>query len=217
MSVLDEVEALKNKAETEEIKVLTPEEDKVPMVADNTVQRGLERAIGKTIEEGKEIKDLAKDLTYLQGASNLQSNDEFKEIYQAELGKQLVNDLKDEGKRQAVVNAARKQEAMNIRSKAYYDSVEPIFKTLGINKPFGLIAMIVTSILLMLPYLLVSLVMFVINSINEIFTAIAKFSKPAMWICGAIVCLAITAAVVLSILYGVDAVFGTDIFGRYVA
>lgn len=210
MGVLDEVEALK-KGGSE----VTPEEN-VPMVADNTVQAGLELAIGKTIQEGKEIKDLAKDLTYLKSASDLQSNDTFKEVYQAELGKQLVADLKDEGKRQAVVNAARKQEAQNIRSQAYYDSVEPIFKTLGIDKPFGLIAMIVTSILLMIPYLVVSLVMFIINSINNIFTAIAKFSKPAMWICGAIVCLAITAAVVLSVLYGVDVVFGTNILGTYI-
>lgn len=205
MSILEEVEALKSEQVKEE-----PIEN-IPMVKENTVQAGLERAIGKTIQDGKEIKDLAKDLTYLKGASDLQENDTFKEVYQAELGKQLVNDLKDEGKRQAVVNAARKQEARNIRSQAFYNSMEPIFKTLGIDKPFGLAAMVITSILLMLPYLVVSLIMFVINSINNIFTAIAKFSKPAMWICGAIVCLAITAAVVLSLLYGVDNIFGTNI------
>lgn len=212
MSVLDEVEALRVEEEVK-AEVVT---EKVPVVAENTVQVGLEKAIGRTIDEGKEIKDLAKDLTYLKGASDLQTDDDFRAVYQQELGKQLVSDLKDEGKRQAVVNAARKQEARNIRSQTFYDSMKPIFKTLGIDSPFGLIAMVITSVLLMIPYLMISLVMFVINSINGIFTAIAKFSKPAMWICGIIVCLAITAGVVLSILYGVDVVFGTNIFGKHI-
>ena len=44
----------------------------------------------------KNIKELAKDLTYLAGASNLQTDEDFTQAYREELGKQLIEDLKDE-------------------------------------------------------------------------------------------------------------------------
>ena len=170
--------------------------------------------ISKTIEEGKDIKGMARDLTFLAGASNLQSNDDFKQEYQAVLGEQLLQDLKDEGKREAIKAAARKQEAKNIRAQAYYDGCKPIFELLGIEKAFGLVPMVITTVLLMLPFLIVSLIRFAINSVNSIFTAIAGFKKPAFWLCTIVVTLVITALVVLAAMWGIDSIFGTHIILR---
>ena len=234
MSALDEFEALKKSREetpemqdeiVEDNQSTTPPEEDTPkqakmavmtteqevMLPNKAVQEGLSKAISNKVDKGGEIKDLAKDLTYLAGASNLQGNDDFRSAYEQELGKQLIEDLKDEGKRQAVVNAARKQESKNIRAQSFYDGCKPIFELLGIQEAYGLLPMIITVILLMIPFLLVSLVRFVFNSINSIATAVAGFKKPAFWLCSIVLCLTITAAVVLAALWGVDSLFGTHI------
>lgn len=227
MSVLDEVEELKSKNtkqdSEEDLKEQTPkEEDETRAgqsltVQDNdskqltTAEEGFNKMIGKTINEGHGIKEMAKDLTYLAGASNLQNDDDFRGQYQQQLGKQLLTDLKDEGKRDAIKAAAKKQTEKNIRAEAYYDGCKPIFELLGIDKAFGLTPMIITTVLLMIPFLLVSLIRFVINSVNSIFTSIAGFKKPAFWLCSIVVILVITACVVLAALWGVDAIFGTHI------
>ena len=227
MSVLDEVEALKESqnAKSEQVEVTnnsTPEDKPLPTqsqtVADIdanlpavSAQEGINKMIAKTVSEGKDIKGMARDLTYLAGASNLQANDEFKDRYQEVLGEQLLEDLKSEGKREAIREAARKQEAKNIRAQAFYDGCKPIFSLLGIEEAFGLVPMIVTVALLMIPFLIVSLIRFVINSVNSIFTAIAGFKKPAFWLCSIVVCLIITSLIVLAALWGIDSVFGTHI------
>lgn len=229
MSVLDEVEELKAKhasTTAEECNNQTPTEEEAnpadnklqvettPDVPVVKAQEGLNKMISKTIEEGKDIKGMARDLTFLAGASNLQSNDDFKQEYQTVLGEQLLQDLKDEGKREAVKAAARKQEAKNIRAQAYYDGCKPIFELLGIEKAFGLVPMVITTVLLMLPFLIVSLIRFAINSVNSIFTAIAGFKKPAFWLCTIVVTLVITALVVLAAMWGIDSIFGTHIILR---
>lgn len=227
MSVLDEVEALKesqnaksesqqvnNKPSEDEKSVLTPSKQVADMDANVpavSAQEGINKMISKTVSEGKDIKGMARDLTYLAGASNLQANEEFKDRYQEVLGEQLLEDLRSEGKREAIREAARKQEAKNIRAQAFYNGCKPIFTLLGIEEAFGLVAMIITVALLMIPFLVVSLVRFVINSVNSIFTAIAGFKKPAFWLCSIVVCLIITALIVLAALWGVDSVFGTHI------
>ena len=191
--------------------VTTAEEATLP---NKVVQEELSKAISNKVSQGGEIKELAKDLTYLAGASNLQTDEDFTQAYQEELGKQLIEDLKDEGKRQAVVNAARKQESKNIRAQSFYNGCKPIFELLGIEQAYGLMPMIVTVILLMLPFLAVSLVRFVFNSINSIATAVAGFKKPAFWLCTTVLCITITAAVVLAALWGIDSIFGTHIILR---
>lgn len=191
--------------------VTTTEEATLPNKA---VQKELSRAISNKVSQGGEIKELAKDLTYLAGASNLQTDEDFTQAYQEELGKQLIEDLKDEGKRQAVVNAARKQESKNIRAQSFYNGCKPIFELLGIQEAYGLIPMVVTVILLMLPFLVVSLVRFIFNSINSVATAVAGFKKPAFWLCTTVLCITITAAVVLAALWGIDSIFGTHIILR---
>lgn len=229
MSVLDEIEQLRQSQQDQ-----TPEVDNTiktdtetkPMVAESSsntiaqVESVQEPALDSVIkgamlnkvksEEG-DIKKLARDLTYMKGASDLQSNDDFTSQYQAELGKQLVQDLKDEGKRQAISDAAKKIEAKNIRNQAFYDGCKPIFRLLGIEEAYGLVPMIITVVLLMVPFLLVSLVRFIINSINSMFVAVSNFKKPAFWICTIIICLVITAVVILLALWAIDSLFGTHI------
>lgn len=233
MSVLEEIEEMKKKDEgirandnvaegnnNDQVEIEEPamtgeiiakDQEPKDMLPNKAVQQGLAKAISDKVDKGGEIKELAKDLTYLAGASNLQKNDDFKSAYEEALGKQLIEDLKDEGKRQAIANAAKKQETKNIRAQSFYDGCKPIFDLLGIEKAYGLFPMIVTVALLMIPFLLVSLVRFVFNSINSIATAIAGFKKPAFWLCTTVLCLVITAAVVLAALWGIDSLFGTHI------
>ena len=205
MSALDEIEALRKQREemtkaneekeedtqidttVEEQPAMTgeitePTDNQEVMLPNKAVQEGIAKAINDKVEQGGEIKDLAKDLTYLAGASNLQRNDDFKEAYEQALGKQLIEDLKDEGKRQAIANAAKKQETKNIRAQSFYNGCKPIFELLGIEEAYGLVSMIITVILLMIPFLVVSLIRFVFNSINSIATAVAGFRKPAFWL-----------------------------------
>ncbi len=200
MSVLKEVEQLK-KEKQEQSKTILAE----------VTEQTLNQAANQLSKQDKDIKELAKDLTYLKGASDLQYNEDFKSVYETELGSQLLKDLQDEGKRAAIIAQSKKYEANNLKSQSYYNGMKPLFETLGIDKPFGLVAMIITSILLMIPYLIISLITFTINSINSIFTAISKFTKPAYWICTILIIITITAVLILIILVSVDKFFGTTI------
>lgn len=238
MSVLDEVEQIKAERDTntldqshkkESSDTATPElatrigeestilsevtvkDNDLPAIPDTVVKSGLQKAVEKTVVESKDIKNLTRDLTYLKGASDLQSDDSFKGVYKQELAKQLVSDLKDEGKRQAIINQAKKQESSNARSTAFYDAFKPMFDLLGIKSAYGLIPMFMTILVIIVPFLIVSFIKFLINSVNEVFTAIAKFAKPAFWICTIVVVLILTAAIVLAALWGIDAVFDTGI------
>lgn len=212
-SVLEQVEAMQRDAlpavQQDEQPVL--QQDEIQVMQQDAVQEKFRKALQKTAEETKDIKDLARDLTYIKGASDLQASAAFTEEYKAELGRQLLKGLADEGKKEAIKAAARKQEAQNLRCKMYYDSMRPIFKLLGIDEPFGLVAMIITTVLLMLPFLLVSLVEFTINSVNKLFAAIAKFTKPAYWLCTIVIVGTITIAIVIALLYGIEIFFGIDI------
>ena len=236
MGVLDEVEKMKKeqaqKAQESEVKQQNMPEEKhepepakpeeSPVLPDNVEQttqgamaEGLQHAMVEKVKEGagKDIKQLTKDMTYVAGASALQLDEEFKNKYKKELGEQLVQDLQADGKRAAIVEEAKKQQARNSRNQAFYDGCKPIFRLLGIEEAYGLVPMIITVVLLMIPFLLVSLVRFAVNSVNSIFTAVAGFKKPAFWICSIIICIVITAAVVLGALWLVDSMFGTHILG----
>ena len=213
----EKVEAEKLKTEiNENIESAEAENVSENLLPADAVKDGIETAVKKTILNSKDNKDLARDLTYLKGASDLQSNEDFTQSYQRELGKQLLKDLQDEGKRQGIINGARKQEERNARDQAFYDSCKPIFKLLNIDAPFGIVAMSFTVFLLFIPFLAVSLIQFAINSLNEIFKAIADFTKPARIICTTLLVVAISVATVLIILLGVDKIFGTHIIGKIV-
>lgn len=241
MSVFDEIKTMQNQSQQEAEQLSTPnntiEESRKPnsietgsvgsagvsptkdiasvTESDNVIQKTLGQAMTKRVEkEGADnLKGLAKDLTYIKGASDLQSDQEFTKTYQAELGKQLVKDLKDEGVRAAIVEGSKKREAINIRNQAFYEGCKPIFTLLGIEAAFGYVAMIITVGLLMIPFLAICIIRFAINSVNSIFTAISEFKKPAFWLCTIIVVLAIAALVLLVILASIDKLFGTTIIG----
>lgn len=220
MGVLDEVEQLKKSRQTPDESAsgqLPQTEVEKPLEPAKTqgptdVQGAMQQAISERLSEGsKDIKEITRDLTYMKGASDLQDDEKFKDQYQAEIGKQLIQDLKDEGARAAIMEAAKRQQARNIKSQSFYDSCRPIFKMLGIEEAYGVVPMIITVVLLMIPFLLVSLVRFVINAVNSLFVAISKFAKPAFWICTVLIILTITAAVVIAALGLIDTFFGTDI------
>lgn len=235
MGVLDEVEELKKEVSQDgkdaEIKTVTeetktepatakPQENPVVQVpqthepiAGDVVKSTVQQAMVEKVKEGaqNDMRGLVRDMTYVKGASDLQDDDEFRQAYQKELGAQLVQDLKDEGKRAAIVEQSKKQQAKNIRDESFFNGCKPIFALLGIDQAYGLVPMIITVVLLMLPFLVVSIVRFIINSINSIFTAIAGFRKPAFWICSIIIVAAITIALILAGLWLVDTYFGTHI------
>ena len=228
MSVLDEVDEFKKQSEnaesvepvsmTMEAEETLPEpaEPVSPMVAQveatDIVKDSLKEAMTEQAKTGaKDIKSLTRDLTYMKGASDLQSNEKFTSNYQKVLAEQLIKDLQDEGKRAAIQQAAKKQEARNIRNQAFYDGCRPVFKMLNIDEAYGLVPMILTVVVLMLPFLGISFVRFVINSINSLFTAISKFAKPAFWICTIAIVAMLVIAAAIGLLYLIDAMFGTQI------
>lgn len=182
--------------------------------ATNEAVNKMQDAMTDKIKNTDNLKELAKDLTYLKGASSLQFDEQFSTQYQAELGKQLVSDLKDEGKRAAIAENAKKIEARNLRNQAFYNGCKPIFDLLGIEAAYGLTPMIITVVLLMVPFLAISIVRFIINSINSIFTAISDFKKPAFWISTILIIAAIAFMVILAVLALIDNLFGTDILTR---
>lgn len=231
VGVLDEIEALKKHGQLKEEKkeqiskvegVISQQQEKdiqhppvsqedLPITRPEQIGNVLQEALAGKVKEGADLKELAKDLTYMKGASDLQYDEEFSTTYQVELGKQLVKDLKDEGKRAAIAEEAKKIETKNIRNQAFYMGCKPIFDLLGIEAAYGLVPMIITVVLLMIPFLVVSIIRFVINSINSIFTAISGFKKPAFWISTILIIASIAFVVILTLLALIDHLFGTNI------
>lgn len=229
MSVLDEIKELKESTESAAMPATDQSEHNINTtgeppakstlatlptaqpVLDELTIKTMEKASEVVLGEAKDVKTLAKDLTYLKRASDLQDDETFTKGYDAVLSRQLIKDLQDEGKRAAIVAESKKIEARNLRNQAYYSSMKPIFTTLGIKEPFGMAPMVITTILLMIPYLIISLAVFVVNSINKLFVAISEFSKPAFWISTIIVIAVIAISILLAFLYGIDVVFGTHI------
>lgn len=222
MSVLEEIEAFKklhenkqkedvlnNQPQEEETLALTPSDtEKQPLA---TTEQAYGNAVQAVVNKSTDIKEMTRDLTYLSGANNLQGNKEFTDEYEEVLGKQLLEDLKNEGKRQAIKDEAKRLEAKNLRAQAFYNGCKPIFKMLDIDEAFGLIPMMITVVLLMIPFLIVSFIRFVVNSVNSIFTSIAGFKKPAFWLCSIMIVFVITIMVVIAGMWGVDLAFGTHI------
>lgn len=225
MSVIDEVEAFrKHNEEADDAAPLekTKEPDNKPdpaeVIAINseqatvTVQNTLQHAMESKVQDGKQdIKELARDLTYLKGASDLQADETFKQDYQDELAKQMIRDLQDEGKRAAIQQTAKKAEEKNIRNQAFYDGYAPLFELLGIKKAYGLIPMIVTVVVVMIPFLILSFARFIFNGLNSLFEAISKFVKPAFWLCTTLLIIAITVAGLVGLMALSDLIFGTQI------
>nr|DAH56663.1 MAG TPA: hypothetical protein [Caudoviricetes sp.] len=223
MGVLEEVENLKKElgdkkptttTQVAQVPVSQEENSTFPLAeSGDVVKSTVQQAMLAKVKDGaqNDMRGLVRDMTYVKGASDLQEDEHFRQTYQKELGQQLVQDLKDEGKRAAIVEQSKKQQARNIRNQAFYDGCKPIFTLLGIESAYGLVPMAITVVLLMIPFLIVCFVRFIINSVNSIFTAIAGFRKPAYWLCSIVIVLVITAGVVLGAMWCIDYFFGTDI------
>lgn len=79
------------------------------------------------------------------------------------------------------------------------------------DRSYGIPLMVLMLCLLTLPYCVVSIILALANGINAIFDGIARFGKPALLICGSIMCIIIMILVVYGALMGIDALFGTHI------
>lgn len=218
MGVLEEVEKFKQQQAgngQQVTKAEAPENTPAPVpqtatAEDNVLHSAIVGAMTERAKTPGELPEVAKDLTYLKGTGDLQNDTQFQDRYREELAKQLVQDLKDKGELASLGQDVNKQRARNERSLQFYEGCKPIFELLGINAPFGLVPMIVTIVLLMIPFLVVSFVRFVFNSMNSIFLAIAGFRKPAFYLCSIILTVVITGALILGLIWCIDMVFGTQ-------
>lgn len=190
-----------------------PEE---PITEDEARKRFLELFKKDNPEENKTIAEKGRELLNITSMANLMTNEEFVKEFQEVQKKQIIDDLKEQGKLDAIKSAAKKQENRNIRNAAFYNAFKPFFKNfMGIDEHFGLIPMIVTVLIFYIPYILISLVLTVVEytftGINNIFEAITKFQKPAKALCLTVLWIVFTIAIVLSLLYGAQALFGFKI------
>lgn len=162
--------------------------------------------------EGKTMVEVGKELLNVASMSNLMTNEEFREAYQEEQKKQIINELKEQGKIEAIKNGAKKQENRNLRNDSFYKAFKPFFKNfMGIDEAFGLIPMLVSVLFFYIPYIIISLVITVIKytfiGVNQIFSAVTEFKKPAKNLCMIIIWLAIAIGIVLALIYGAQALF----------
>lgn len=195
-------------AQRETVAIISRNDEKTTATVQESLQHAMEQ---KVAEGGADIKELARDLTYMKGASDLQGDESFKKDYQEELAKQMIKDLQDEGKRAAIQQTAKKLEEKNIRNKAFYESYEPLFKLLSIEKAYGLVPMIVTVVVVMVPFLILSFARFIFNGTNSLFVAIGKFAKPAFLICTTVLIVAIAATALVGLMGLSDWILGTRI------
>lgn len=79
------------------------------------------------------------------------------------------------------------------------------------DRSYGIPLMILMLCLLTIPYCVVSIILALANGVNAIFDGIARFGKPALIICGSIMCIIIMLLVVYGSLCGIDLLFGTNI------
>lgn len=196
-----------NCGKTEEKELITEKEAQ---------KRFLDLVRNKSNTEGKSIVEQGKELLNVSSMANLMTNDDFVNQYQEEQKKQIIKDLKEQGKLDAIKKAAEKQTNRNLRNDAFYNAFKPFFENfMGIKTAFGLIPMIITVLIFYAPYILLSLVMtvlkFTFKGINEIFAAILEFKKPAKALCLTLLWLAIAICIVLAVIYGAQALFGFKI------
>lgn len=158
------------------------------------------------------IMERAKELFGVSSLANLMLNPDFMKAYQEEQQKQMISELKQDGKIEAIKESAKKQENRNLRNAAFYNAFKPFFQDFwGIKEAFGLIPMIVTVVIFYTPYLLISLVVttiqYIFIGVNKIFSAVMEFKKPAKNLCFIVIWTAIAVAVVLGLIYGAQAIF----------
>lgn len=84
------------------------------------------------------------------------------------------------------------------------------------DRSYGIPLMVLMLCLLTLPYCIVSILLALANGVNAIFDGIARFGKPALIICGSIMCIIIMILVVYGALKGIDLLFDTNILNSVI-
>lgn len=196
-------------------------EDKKPVVQEEEMpekeaQRKFLELVKQQDNSGKSLAEQGREILNISSMANLVTNEEFVQQYQEEQKKQIIKDLKEQGKLDAIKKAAEKQTNRNLRNDAFYNAFKPFFENfMGIRVAFGLIPMIITVLIFYAPYLLLSLVMtvlkFTFKGINEVFSAILEFKKPAKALCLTVLWTSIAVAIVLALIYGAQAIFNFKI------
>jgi len=181
------------------------------------VTENLNRAITKAVDNTNNVRQMTRDLTYLKGASDLQTNEKFNKQYQTELAGQLLSDLKNEGTRQAIIDEAKKLEARNLRNEAYYNGFADMFRMMKIGAPFGLIPMIIMTVFILPIYLIFKVCDFIFNAINELLLTIADFGKVAKAFCVTIIIIALTVLLLLGVMWLINLFTGIDLLGMFKA
>lgn len=193
--------------------VVVKEQHQEETITEREAQRKfLELVKSKSNSEGKSLAEQGKELLNVTSMANLMGNEDFVKSYQEEQKKQIINDLKEQGKLDAIKKASEKQTARNLRNDAFYKAFKPFFENfMGIKEAFGLFPMIITVIIFYTPYILLSLVMtvlkFTFTGINEVFAAILEFKKPARALCMTLLWLAISICIVIALIYGAQYLF----------
>ena len=154
-------------------------------VMGDVVKDILVEATKESVSSGRsDLRGITRDLTYMASADDLLGKDKFMKKYQAEQSDDLINNLKAEGKRQAILDASKKQESQNLKNQQVYNAFAPFFRDfMGIDRSFGIVPMSICLFFLFLPYLALSAVLnsvkFVLKGINAIFREVGGFEKGA--------------------------------------
>ena len=188
------------------------ENNKDTLTEEEAKKKFLELVKNNSDDSGKTLMEKGRELLGISSMANLMLSDEFINDYQEVQKKQIIDDLKNQGKLDAIKNSAKRQENRNIRNNAFYNAFKPFFENfMGIKESFGLIPMLVTVIIFYIPYLLISLCMTIVEytfkGVNKIFAAIIEFKKPAKHLCSIILWLSISIVIILALIYGIQALF----------
>lgn len=194
----------------------------------------------KVVDEFKESKvdaeEGVKKLIHIATAGN--AMDETKEANQKFL-KKIISDKQEEIER-SFETAKKKEEARLLGAKAakagfFYKCFRPILEfdfspLIKFGRPkskpvenddkpityddraYGIILMVIMLLLAIIPYCIVSAILFICNGLNAIVLSIAGFAKPALWICGGVGIITILSVLAVCIIQLIQLFFGVSIF-----
>lgn len=80
------------------------------------------------------------------------------------------------------------------------------------DRSYGMVFMIIMLMILILPYIAVTIVLAIFNGINNIGEAVSRFGRPALIICSTILVMLLAVMLLCFINFGIDALFGYNIF-----
>lgn len=208
---------VKKQSETVSTNQTNNQNNNPPEVDNNYVKNQFLNLAKDGIDKSKTASEQGKELLNIASMASLFTNNEFIEEYQKQQKATIIKDLKDTGKAEAIKNAAKKQEARNLRNAALFNAFKPFFKGfMHQEDPFGLIPMGLCILIFFPVYLIITLILgtirYTLEKINDVFTALAGFTKPAQAIGTTAVVIALCGALILGLLYALQLIFGWAIF-----